>query len=67
MVAFSTIKPGDVLYDLKKRNSAMVYEVRVIASIPGSAIVSYSGNPPRNAGRRVITRLRRPPDKDAPP
>lgn len=73
MVAFSALKPGDVLYDVKRQkmgNTTMsrtvVYEVRVIdVSVDLAdpfktyAMVSWNGNAPRKYRPCDFERLRR--------
>lgn len=66
MVAFSTVKPGDRLFQVARQkmgNTTMtrqvVYSVRVIEVHEDHAICSWNGNTPRRWRANEFTKLRR--------
>jgi len=72
MVAISTVKPGDVLYDVGRVklghvNSSRMAVARVnvisVDHADGSAIVRWNGNAPKTYYARDLRRLVRTPPK----
>lgn len=73
MVAFSTIKPGDVLYQVTRQrmgNTMMkrdtVFTVRIVEVFETHAMASWNGNSPRRFYPRDIAKLRRSKPKPKP-
>lgn len=73
MVAFSTIKPGDVLYQVKRQkmgNTTMsrdaVFSVVIKEVHERHAIASWNGNEPRRWSVSDIGKLRRSKPKPRP-
>lgn len=74
MVAFNTVKPGDILYDChthRAGNTKMrvmgVWQVRVISvdEAGGFVVASWNGNKPERYYTSSIRRWRRTPKKEA--
>jgi len=66
MVAFSTIKPGDVLYSVERQkmgNTTMrrdvIYTVAIQEAHDDHAIASWNGNRPTRYSQQMIGKLRR--------
>lgn len=70
MAAFHTIKPGDVLYTVRREkmgNTTMrrtaCHPVKVTEVHERHVIASWNGNPPMHFSRRAVEQWRRTPLK----